>query len=236
MGTDGTTQVTRSTAHGPRTPRPRRRLARGERRISEILDAAALVIGRCGYELATTNAIAAEAGISPGSLYQFFSNKEDIAQALADRFVTELRAAHEQAFDALDLAELPLDELLDRIVDPIVAFNIAHPGFRALFTRPDMPPGLTDAAAPIQSALLGRVGRVFTARAPDMADLDRDRRARTMIRVFQAMLPLIIKTEGAERAAYIGELKTVLGGYLAATTDERRPPAHGETFDTTPGS
>ncbi|WP_207943797.1 helix-turn-helix domain-containing protein, partial [Actinomadura sp. KC345] len=39
---------------------------------------------------ATTNRIAAAAGISPGSLYQFFPNKEAIAEALADRFSTQM--------------------------------------------------------------------------------------------------------------------------------------------------
>ena len=95
--------------------RPRRRQARGERRI------------------------ATAAGISPGSLYQFFPNKVAIAQALADRFVAQMRAAHADAFDSTDFSKISLDELLDRVVDPILAFNLSNPGFKAIFARPDMP-------------------------------------------------------------------------------------------------
>jgi AcrR family transcriptional regulator len=194
--------------------RPRRRQARGERRMEQILDASATVFARLGYEKATTIAIAAEAGISPGSLYQYFPNKKAIAQALADRFVTRMRAAHQDAFDSIDFAALGLDELLDRIVDPIVAFNIAHPGFKALFARPDMPEGLADATRPIQAALLGRIEAMIGARAPELPDAERQITARVGIQIFQALIPLVIAVERDEREAMAAELKKALRGYL----------------------
>lgn len=45
--------------------RPRRRQARGERRITQLLEAAASVFCTTGYTAASTNAIAREAGVSP---------------------------------------------------------------------------------------------------------------------------------------------------------------------------
>lgn len=194
---------------------PRRRQARGERRMAEILDAAAVVFAQAGYEAATTNAIAARAEISPGSLYQFFTNKEGIAQALADRFVTQMRDAHADAFDATDFARIDLDEVLDRVVDPIIAFNLANPGFKSLFARPDMPAGLAGAAQSIQAALLSRVEGVIGARAPQLPAKERARTARVAIQIFQAMVPMVLSSAGAERQATIAELKKVLRGYLA---------------------
>lgn len=182
--------------------------------MEQILDASATVFARLGYEKATTIAIAAEAGISPGSLYQYFPNKKAIAQALADRFVTRMRSAHQDAFDAIDFAGIGLDEVLDRIVDPIVAFNIAHPGFKALFARPDMPEGLADAARPIQAALLGRIEAMIGARAPGLPDTERQVTARVAVQIFQALTPLVIAVEKGEREAMVGELKKALRGYL----------------------
>jgi AcrR family transcriptional regulator len=182
--------------------------------MQEILSAAAVVFARSGYEAATTNAIAAEAGISPGSLYQFFANKEAIARALADRFVSELRDAHRKAFTDLNPAACPLPELLDRVIDPIVAFNLANPGFKALFARPDMPAGLAEAAKPIQEALLARVEAIVSAHIPALEPEDRARVTRLLIQVFQAAVPLIIAEPEATRPLLLAELKRMIAAYL----------------------
>ncbi|MCP2163765.1 TetR/AcrR family transcriptional regulator [Goodfellowiella coeruleoviolacea] len=218
--------------------RPRRRQARGERRMAEILDAAAGVFASAGYEAATTNAIAAAAGISPGSLYQFYPNKQAIAQALADRFVAQLRATRQAAFDGVDFTRLRLAEVLDRVVDPIVAFNIANPGFKALFARPDMPADLTEATQPIQHALHAAVEELIAARAPDLPAAQRRRTTQVSMRIVQAITPLAVAATGAERAATVVELKKVLFGYLepvigdAPTAPASRAPARARTRPT----
>ena len=63
--------------------RQARRQKRSVLRVEEILHAAGVLFAELGYDKVTTNMIAARAGVSPGSLYQFFSNKEAIAQAFA---------------------------------------------------------------------------------------------------------------------------------------------------------
>src|ERR1700748_1703233 len=76
----------------------RKRNARGEQRQKDLLHAAAAVFGRLGYHETTTNAIAAEAGVSAATLYQFFPKKEAIASALASKYAREMAVA-EQAID-----------------------------------------------------------------------------------------------------------------------------------------
>src|SRR5258705_6512233 len=89
------------------------RRARGLQRIASILDAAETVFARMGYEEATTNHIAAQAAISPGSLYQFFSNKEEIAQALAARYTEELASVY-AAVLSVEAAARPFSNWLDQ--------------------------------------------------------------------------------------------------------------------------
>lgn len=195
--------------------RPVRRQARGERRIAEILDAALALFAEVGYEAASTNRIAARAGISPGSLYQFFANKEAIAEALSARLAERMGAAHAAAFDGADVAGLPLDDLLDRILDPLIAFNLANPGAKALLAGPDAPAPLAAATRPLQEALLGRVSAVIGTRAPRLPAAERDRAALVAAQVVRAMTGAITAAAGAERAALVVELKRVLKGYLA---------------------
>jgi AcrR family transcriptional regulator len=196
--------------------RPVRRQARGERRIAEILDAALALFAEVGYEAASTNRIAARAGISPGSLYQFFANKEAIAEALSERLAERMAAAHAAAFDGADVAELPLDDLLDRILDPLIAFSTANPGAKALLAGPDAPPHLAAATRPLQEALLGRVAAVIGARAPALPPADRERAALVAVQIVRSMTGTITAAAGAERKALVGELKRALTGYLAA--------------------
>jgi AcrR family transcriptional regulator len=61
------------------------RQARSQATVSVILDATALVLVDEGYEQATTNRIAERAGVSIGSLYQYFPNRESVVAALASR-------------------------------------------------------------------------------------------------------------------------------------------------------
>jgi len=78
-----------------------------------------------------------------------------------------------------------------------------------------MPAGLAAAAQPIQTALLGRVERILTARAPELPTDERVRSARVLIQIFQAMVPLVLATEESERDAVVREFKKVMLGYLA---------------------
>jgi AcrR family transcriptional regulator len=198
----------------PDEARPqRRRQARGMRRMGEILDAAAELFAEVGYDAATTNAIAARAGISPGSLYQFFSSKEDIAQALADRYVPELERAHREATTG-DLAGLGLDELIDRVVDPIVAVNVANPGMKDLLGRSELPEHIMAPARRVQGAVVGRVADVIEQQRPGLDEPTRTRYATTVLRLFATFVPLAVAAAPDERDLVISEFKTVLRGYL----------------------
>jgi AcrR family transcriptional regulator len=58
--------------------RKRPRQARSERLVADILEAATRVLTRHGAQRFTTARVAEEAGVSVGSLYQYFPNKESI--------------------------------------------------------------------------------------------------------------------------------------------------------------
>ncbi|WP_030170014.1 TetR/AcrR family transcriptional regulator [Spirillospora albida] len=72
------------------SPRRIPRQERSRQTVERILDAATRVLGERGYDGASTNRIASAAGISNGSLYQYFPNKDAIVVAVLDRFADHL--------------------------------------------------------------------------------------------------------------------------------------------------
>ncbi|WP_431958418.1 TetR/AcrR family transcriptional regulator [Nocardia lijiangensis] len=196
-----------------------RRQERGLRRIEEILRAAATVFADCGYEGATTNAVAAQAGISPGSLYQYFRNKDELAAALAEFYrerLVQFRDNVPAATEGLDL-----DTLLDQMLGPLVEFNLAHPGFKALFARTDMPVALRDAVAPAHTAIHRQVETLVGSMFPELDPEDRHRTTTVAIQLLRGMMPLIVEADEPQRAALVEELRLVLRSYLLARAGRR---------------
>ena len=67
--------------------------ARSRETVSVILEASARILESDGLDAFNTNAIAARAGVSIGSLYQYFPNKDAILLALIGRFEEALHDA-----------------------------------------------------------------------------------------------------------------------------------------------
>jgi AcrR family transcriptional regulator len=195
-------------------PAPRRQ-ERGRRRIEQVLDVAAAVFADVGYEAATTNSIASAADMSPGSLYQFFPNKEAIAEALAARYVDGLQATHDVAL-VPDVATLSLDELIDRTVDPLLAFHLANPGAHALLAGADLSPRLAARTQQLHAAMLDRIEAIVAARSATLRPKERQRVALVSVQIFKGLQPLVLAATPRQRPALVRELKAALRGYLSA--------------------
>jgi len=87
-------------------PRKRPGQERSRQTVEAILAAAARVLVRLGYDRASTNRIAEAAGVSIGSLYQYFPSKEALVAALVERHVDEISSAMAEAFDRLRTAPI----------------------------------------------------------------------------------------------------------------------------------
>jgi AcrR family transcriptional regulator len=91
-----------NTGHHRKKPRQARSVAT----VGILLDAAALVLVDEGYERATTNRIAERAGVSIGSLYQYFPNRDALFGALHGRTEAQMSENIWQTisgFEGLDL-------------------------------------------------------------------------------------------------------------------------------------
>lgn len=105
----------------PVTPRRIPRQARAVATRAAIVEAAAHIIARGGLAAFNTNAVAARAGVSIGSLYQYFPNKDALMLALIAS-----RQAGQVDTVARALAELPADADLETAVRMIVRAAMQH--------------------------------------------------------------------------------------------------------------
>ena len=87
------------TATAPSRPRRGTRHAPAEERRTQILEAAQRCFARSGYERTRMDDVAAECGLSKGSLYRFFDCKDALLLALFDHFEAMLYDSLEPADD-----------------------------------------------------------------------------------------------------------------------------------------
>ena len=91
-------------------------------RKNEILDAAAVLFMKKGFDNTSTNDILDAVGIARGTLYHHFKSKEEVMDALIDRQMEKILSAARQA--AADLS-VPVEE---RIIRTITALHIGEEG------------------------------------------------------------------------------------------------------------
>lgn len=77
-------------------PRKQPTQARSRATVAVILEAAARILAERGYAAATTNAVAKRAGVSIGSLYQYFPTREALVAAVAAEHAEAVKARVER--------------------------------------------------------------------------------------------------------------------------------------------
>ena len=195
-----------------RAPEPRRQ-NRGIQRMESLLRAAEEVFAEVGYDRATTNLIAARASVSPGTLYQFYPNKEALAEALASQYAQDLEGLHKNVFQG-DIARLPLSDLINATVDPFLDFHRRAPAFEALFLAATVSPELSGRIQILHDTVASRLIALFKQRKPEAKTEDLQWPAEAAVGIFRGLLPLIAPLKGPKRSRAIGELKAVLVRYL----------------------
>jgi AcrR family transcriptional regulator len=113
----------RGSRFAPRSPRQ----ARSHATVNAILDATARVLDREGLDAATTTRIAEVAGVSVGSLYQYYSHRDAILMALQDREFDKAVALLETVLAESNLRKKP-GETVSAVVKGLMELYSKCPG------------------------------------------------------------------------------------------------------------
>lgn len=137
--------------------------------VDVILTAAARIFAEHGWRGATTNRVAEAAGVSVGSLYQYFPGKLALLAALKERFVAHLMARLELALAATG----SLDVGLRRAIRTTLTCHHEQRGLLLLFAE-ELPGRLHHHAGnrDHEAPHLAMLRRFFTRRRRALRDRD----------------------------------------------------------------
>ncbi len=178
-------------------PRKKPRQERSQATVDAILDATARVLCTIGYDRASTNRIALAAGVSVGSLYQYFPSKEALVAALVERHVEQMTSLVKRKL--AECAAAPIPE------------SVAH-----------MIQGMFDA-----HAVDPRLHKVLIEQVPRVGRLEKlmgvEREVEAMVAAFLEARRDEIRRERVETAAFV--LVSVVEAVTHAAVLAELPPA-----------
>lgn len=211
---------------------------RSRRTVERIIDAAARVLERDGDRDATTNRIAKEAGVSPGSLYQYFADRDELLLEVSHRFVARFEAELLPVLRAAtrDDPLTAINRVLNAIVD---ALESQAPLLRALVAR-QSGTRQEEVTRAIRARVTDFVFQTLAVHRPDLVAEDLERVTWTFVELTQ-LLPVryVLDRPNVPRDAFVADLVRLLAVHAAQAgrpADPTAPdPAPDSPADAAPG-
>lgn len=196
-------------------PRKAPQQERSRDTVETILQAGARVFAKLGYGRATTNRIAAAAGISVGSLYQYFPGKDAVAAELLRRYRERLVSLVGKQMATV--SAVTFETVVRALVEALVRAEGIDPELHRVLIeeviRSDTRGAVGGFEERLESLVAGAIRAapgVMTARDPDVA-------AFILVRsVLGTVHAAVVDRPGVDRGKLAEELTRMIVGYLAA--------------------
>ena len=196
------------------SPRKTPKQSRGQQMQKSIMDAARLLLTKHGYGAFNTNRIAALAGISVGSLYQYFPGKESIAARLVvDLFENIIVTNRERTPLFL---RLPIGQVLELAKNMVLARRNEFKLYRILVE--ESPHG---ASLPLikefHTKMIALLHERFTIRQDEIKLKNKYLAAYVVFHLYESVVRSLDRFEDdIEAEAVMGELNQMIKAYLLA--------------------
>jgi AcrR family transcriptional regulator len=196
-------------------PRKQPRQARSRDTVHAILRAAAQVFAARGYAATTTNHIAARAGVSIGSLYEYFPSKDALLVALAEAHIAE-GAARLDAVWAEVQACGEVREVVRRFARAMFDLHAQDRALhRLLFEEAPLPRRTRQRVAAIEAEIAARLEAYLRAR-PALTRRDPALAAAVIVQCIEALTHRLVVHGDSDAATgrYVEEMVALVAGYL----------------------
>jgi AcrR family transcriptional regulator len=197
-------------------PRKSPRQQRSRATVERILDTAARIFDERGYRATTTNHVAEQAGVSVGSLYQYFPNKDALLVALAERHLEEVTERFGHRLLALRDEAPPVADVVRSLIGLTAELNDTSRLHAILFSDCPRTPAL---AARLDAFMDGLVSEVaHHLERTGVGGPDPIRRAHLLVAAADAAVHQVVLAAppGPDRTAAIDDLvRLIIGGVQA---------------------
>ncbi|MGG6294093.1 TetR/AcrR family transcriptional regulator [Leptolyngbya sp. AN02str] len=187
---------------------------RSQKRVNHILDVAEQLFIDQGYDQTTTRAIAAQAQVPIGSLYQFFPDKNAIVRAIAQRYF----AQQYQLFVTLhrQLSTAPIAVYVEQVVDAFDQFTTDHPGYQAILEQVIDFMTVADASQldEFDQQILAELTHFLAQRNATLPNHKCEIIALTILKTVNELLWLSLTRDEEFRQALVDETKRLITSYL----------------------
>jgi len=208
------------------TPRKRPRQQRSKDTVDSILEATARVLKHDGFDGLTTNAVAAKAGVSIGSLYQYFPNKEALVATLVARHNREMLQLLRDALEKV--ASRDLATTMRELVRATVDAHLVDPALHRIFAEQVPRMGQLAKIEALQRETFLLIRAYLEERRDEISVRDLDSATFICVTTAEALThEYVINKPDAladDRERFIDEVTRLLMGYLTPGSTPRAGP------------
>ncbi len=204
-------------------PRKAPRQERARATTEAILEATAHILVERGWARLTTNHVAERAGVSIGSVYQYFPSKEALVAALVDRHVERITSI--VATEMARAIDLPFAEATTRIVTAIVRAQLVDPALNRAILEQVPRVGRLSRIRAIDADFEALLGAALEARRKELAVKDTRLCAFLVVQTTKwlTMAALLEHPEYVEGDRLARELARMFVAYAGAPTPGSGP-------------
>lgn len=206
------------TISGDLKPRKLPRQERSAATVEAILIAGAQILERDGLAGYTTNAVAERAGVSIGSLYQYFPNKQALTVALLQRSAHELEARLTHRLEEIEGS--PFEEGLRALIEAGVDHQLARPALERILDYEERNLPLGEPSWDDDRSAREIVKRFLATHFPSLAMNELDIVAADIQGIARTLIDLAAERDETDRDAIADRVTQSILGYLRCQKSE----------------
>ncbi len=205
---------------------------RSQSTVEQILFAAAQVFETHGYAAGTTNRIAEKAGVSIGTLYQYFPSKEAVAAALLEKHIDEtLRKLHEW-IGHMVAEQHDLRAALRDYVEFMLEMHSGRPRLQHILLEETPLPEKVHKAMIDSGHTQAHTVAGFLRIYPEVARQRLESIGFIMVETVECLTHRFAAHSDSQllsREAFVDEISEMLFAYLTCTPEKKIPPSKRKT-------